>query len=390
MLTTRKHMAEKCVKCAICLPACPTYALTCDENESPRGRIALMHALATDALPPSPKLAHHLDQCLQCGACEAVCPAEVPYTALLDQTHAEVAQSTPKKTKRLARFVHEVLTHAKAQTALHGFLRLTQCLKLDRIAYRLGFKHRLPPLKKMARFKPCYPAQTPRGDVILLTGCLGKTLDQTTVFSAIYVLNKLGLNVHIPTEQNCCGAIAAHYGLPEEAHVAHKNLERLLESHPKSVILSLSSGCSAHIKSLPNLAPIQDIHDFLMTQDMRALPFQPLQKSYALHRPCTAQNLLKQGQTHAQLLNHIPNLQLQVIDAPTRCCGAAGLNMFTHTDTAQTLGRQVLACAESTSITSPNIGCSLHLKTLSERHEVIHPVTLLAQSLGYPPNSPHF
>src|SRR5690349_23402530 len=76
--------ADKCVKCALCLPHCPTYRVTRDEGESPRGRIALMQGLATGALKPTPRLAAHLDHCLSCRACEAVCPAEVPYGRLID------------------------------------------------------------------------------------------------------------------------------------------------------------------------------------------------------------------------------------------------------------------------------------------------------------------
>src|SRR5579859_3655762 len=76
--------ADKCVKCALCLPHCPTYRVTLDEGESPRGRIALMQGLATGALDATPRLAAHLDHCLACRACEAVCPAEVPYGRLID------------------------------------------------------------------------------------------------------------------------------------------------------------------------------------------------------------------------------------------------------------------------------------------------------------------
>ena len=42
--------ADKCVKCALCLPHCPTYRESLDEGESPRGRIALMQGFATGAL----------------------------------------------------------------------------------------------------------------------------------------------------------------------------------------------------------------------------------------------------------------------------------------------------------------------------------------------------
>lgn len=69
--------ADACVKCGACLPACPTYAHSRHEADSPRGRVGLVQALASGQLPPDAALAEHLDGCLRCGACEAVCPAQV-------------------------------------------------------------------------------------------------------------------------------------------------------------------------------------------------------------------------------------------------------------------------------------------------------------------------
>src|SRR5579859_3668385 len=84
--------ADKCVKCALCLPHCPTYKVARDEGESPRGRIALMQGLATGKLDATPRLAAHLDHCLACRACEAVCPAEVPYGKLIDAARLELGR----------------------------------------------------------------------------------------------------------------------------------------------------------------------------------------------------------------------------------------------------------------------------------------------------------
>ncbi|MEK7860537.1 MAG: 4Fe-4S dicluster domain-containing protein, partial [Chloroflexota bacterium] len=77
---------QQCIHCGMCLEACPTYGLTGLETESPRGRIHLMGALAGGRIAPTPNVLLHLDRCLACRACEAVCPSGVPYGRLIETT----------------------------------------------------------------------------------------------------------------------------------------------------------------------------------------------------------------------------------------------------------------------------------------------------------------
>ncbi|MDQ6671665.1 MAG: 4Fe-4S dicluster domain-containing protein, partial [Chloroflexota bacterium] len=35
-----------CIRCGLCLTSCPTYVLTLDESEGPRGRVGMARALA--------------------------------------------------------------------------------------------------------------------------------------------------------------------------------------------------------------------------------------------------------------------------------------------------------------------------------------------------------
>ena len=79
--------ADRCVKCGLCLPHCPTYRITRDEGDSPRGRVSLMQALVSKAVD-SQNLHRHLDRCLGCLACETACPSGVRYGALIDAVRA--------------------------------------------------------------------------------------------------------------------------------------------------------------------------------------------------------------------------------------------------------------------------------------------------------------
>ena len=80
----------RCVHCGLCLSACPTYVVLGLETESPRGRIALMKAVNEDRMPINDRVVSHWEMCLQCRACEAVCPSGVPFGRMMESTRAEM------------------------------------------------------------------------------------------------------------------------------------------------------------------------------------------------------------------------------------------------------------------------------------------------------------
>ena len=82
-----------CVHCGICLPQCPTYRVLGQEMDSPRGRLYLMRAAAEGRTALTPQLAHHLDLCLGCRACETACPSGVPFGQLLEATRGQLERA---------------------------------------------------------------------------------------------------------------------------------------------------------------------------------------------------------------------------------------------------------------------------------------------------------
>ena len=137
----------RCVHCGLCLSACPTYVELNLETESPRGRIALMKAVKEGRLGISDRVVSHWELCLQCRACEAVCPSGVPFGRLMESSRAQVMQQG-KESARLrlikALFLRGALPHLSRLKLGAHLLRLYQCSGLRALVRGSKVLHLLP------------------------------------------------------------------------------------------------------------------------------------------------------------------------------------------------------------------------------------------------------
>jgi glycolate oxidase iron-sulfur subunit len=415
------RLASQCVKCALCLPHCPTYELTKDENESPRGRIALFQAYAKEQLYIDEKGKKHLDQCLGCRACERVCPAHVEYGELLtlgrDYINNMPGAQKLMRSSITTRFLSWMVKHPFWQRLLQYFIWLSQQCGLRQFATRCGIpkllglsplNKLLPSVPKPLTWQPIYEAVGEKqGTVLFFTGCMSNWCDQETVAGAIYVLQQLGYEVHLPTNQVCCGAIALHAGeLPDALKLANENLNAFIpQLEQATAIITIATGCSSvlgeydkHFSSLainnPNAAlfadKVIDIVDFIQAAKWPTqLVPKPLHETVFIHTPCTLRNVLKTPFAPLQMLTRIPELVCQTIKSP-HCCGAAGTYMLEHPEIAKSLGNNLLSelgNIQANFIATSNVGCALHIqqqmRESNSAMRVTHPVTLLARALGF-------
>ncbi len=390
----------------MCLQQCPTYSLTRDEGESPRGRISLIQGLIAGQIPYSEQLNSHLGNCLKCRACERICPSMVPYGELIDaaQTYIEVQHHRPS-------FVRKLLLSLATQRSLLGafaeVLRTYQRSGLQRLIRATRFlkimglerlERQLPRLQKSAPWKDYYPSVgTHRGDVALFVGCIADIVDRSTSEAAIKILTRLGYGVRIPPAQQCCGALHLHNGDPERAwQLAQANIAAF-RSENIVAIVSTASGCGATLSEYdaPSLGgelwkqKVYDVSSFLAKVDWSAsITLRPLNRRIAIHDPCSLNHVMRQAGAAHELLRRIPGVELAPLNQPSQCCGAAGSYMVTHPETAARLREVKLANIDSLrvqTLATSNIGCALHLaaglREAGQSIEVVHPVVLVASQL---------
>lgn len=412
------HEADRCVMCGLCLPHCPTYRLTGDESESPRGRIALMRALASGQLAPTPRLIGHLDHCLTCRACEAVCPSAVPYGHLIDSGRAQVRTHRSRWQRAKGHLIHKwIIPHPLILRSLGRLGRLAQIMRVDALAQRSGLLQalggaplekllpRLPPLRSWRRF---YPAQgKERGQVALFTGCIADVVERPLLKVTVQLLNRIGYGVHIPGNQVCCGALARHEGEPEQAaKLASWNVKAFSALGVDAVICT-ASGCTASMVEYPQWAQeakaskadatktrdfshkLRDVSQFLCEIPWPAeAALKPLAKRIVIHDPCTLRYVLRQHQGVYTLLSRIPDADITPLPHNDQCCGAAGSYMLTQPDFSQPLRDKKIKSLQELKpdiLVTSNVGCALYLaagvKEKGLSVEVLHPVQLLAQQL---------
>ena len=87
---------RKCVHCGFCTATCPTFVITGDERDSPRGRIWMLREVLESPETVSANTGYHIDRCLGCLSCTTTCPSGVDYPHLLDIGREKLDKLVPR------------------------------------------------------------------------------------------------------------------------------------------------------------------------------------------------------------------------------------------------------------------------------------------------------
>ena len=415
-------VVQQCMHCGLCLPTCPTYDVTKLERHSPRGRIALMRAIADDRLEPTKTFADEMYYCLGCLACMTACPAGVDYAELFERARAEAEASrvlaTPGRSLIRALSLRGLFMDLNRLKLLGRVMQLWQGLGLQSAVRALGLTRLLPRrLRELEAMTPPVQAQwtedlvapvtraqgVRRYRVALLAGCAQDLIFSDVNRDTAEVLARNGCEVITPPDQHCCGSLHAHNGEWELAQeLARRNIDQF---PPESfdAIISNAGGCGSHLKHYARLladdaryvqraklwdAKVKDIHEWLAFTGIEPPPASGAsQQVVTYHESCHLCHGQKISAQPRSLLRAIPGVRLVELPEAAWCCGSAGIYNLTQPEMAgQLLQRKVnhIVTTRAQVVATGNPGCLLQLingcRDRGLELRVAHPVTLLAEA----------
>ena len=407
---------RKCVHCGFCNATCPTYRLTGDELDGPRGRIYLIKQLLEGGAAGE-RTRSHLDRCLTCLNCETTCPSGVEYGRLVEIGRPLVEARAPRSLgARLQRaLLREGLTS-------RGFAAAVALGRRVRPLLPRGWRDRLPPrsVATTPAHEPAPPtpivpathvAATSEGSdraprrVLLLAGCVQPSLLPAIDRATERVLAAAGVGTRVVAGAGCCGALREHLSDHAGAlHAMRRNVDAwwpLLSCGEADAIVVNASACALMVKNYPRAlaedpryaakaatvgAAARDLGELVaalaprLRGRVRAARAGPI----AFHPPCTLQHGQRLGGVVEAALRGLGfDLRPAVRDA-NLCCGSAGAYSILEPAIATALRDQKVGALEETgagTIASANVGCILHLQAGTTR-PVRHWIEIVADALA--------
>jgi len=411
---------DRCVRCGLCLPTCPTYLETLVETSGPRGRIALIKAVDEGRLQlTSPGFVHQMSECLDCRACEAVCPSGVQYGQLLEPARTQVERATHGRRPPLAQLLRSfalgtLFSKLWTMRMLARLIRFYQVSGLRALARGSG----LLKLLRIDRLEAHSPAISPhffvprgqrfassngpaKATVFMHAGCVMHVAFAGVNEATVRVLQRAGCDVVVPAAQGCCGAIAVHAGDMETGRTLAKRNIEAFERSGADVYVVNAAGCGSALKEYGELfhadaqwheratafsAKVRDVTEYL-DQIGLGPGLGRVDAIVTYQEPCHLAHAQRITAAPRRLLASIPGLVLREMNESSLCCGSAGVYNLTQPEMAARLGERKIENAlavEPAVIATANPGCALqltnHLRDAESHVAVKHVVELLDEA----------
>ena len=406
-----ESILRKCVHCGMCNATCPTYGISGDELEGPRGRIYLIKDMLENNKPANKKITQHIDSCLSCYACMTTCPSGVNYMHLIDhgRNHVEETYKRPFIDRIFRNILSFILPRPKvflSLAILTKFIKPISFLMPEFLRNSLKLMPDKIPSKKIKTQK-IYSPQSGKiiSRVALLTGCVQRVISPEINEATIRLLNRHNVEVVVMPDIDCCGSLNHHLGKKDKAENSFvKNIKSWHNEYLANgldAIISNTSGCGTTLKDYGHIFRndkelkkqakkiselTKDITEFL-DENLKLNIKKNEEKKYkiAYHSACSMQHGQKVHDQPKQLISKTGN---EVLDIPEGhlCCGSAGTYNILHQKMAKSLLKNKVSNIEKIGpdfISTGNIGCMTQIST-GTRIPIIHTVELLDWFTGGP------
>lgn len=407
-----REQIEQCVKCGACQAHCPVFGEHKRESIVARGKVALAHALLNDEVELDERMMADMSKCLLCASCFDKCPNLVPTDEIVAAARREIAEK--KGLSTFGKALTTVLKHPRLMNTLAKSGKAFSWLLFKKIPEKSGLHLRFPtPFVSRDRTIPeiaekpfrerhpeLIPGEAGKPTVVFFTGCMINYMYPDIGEALLKILKFMGVTVHIPADQGCCGlpAISAGDGATVE-ELSRRNLTALTR-HPNDAVITACASCNEGIgRHFQHLGgdyaamadKVMDMNVFLVRQGLDkmldALPKKDIYQRVTYHDPC---HLRTQGITREPrtLLKALPGVRFVEMEGADRCCGLGGTFSVYHYDTSKQIGARKAPGIEKSGadlLATACPGCMMQLQdTINHaglKTRVIHLLELIARDL---------
>lgn len=392
---------NRCVRCGLCLPTCPTYLETMVETSGPRGRIGLIKAVGEGELDLlSPGFVHQMSECLDCRACEAVCPSGVLYGQLVETARTQIERASKRTVAphvsfgrflalrvlftnlAVMRFVASLLRfyqHSGLQSAVRasGLLGLLKLQESEKLAPQISKRFFIARNQR-------YSAEGERMTAFLHAGCVMHVAFAHVHEATVRVLQKSGCSVVVPQDQGCCGAIAVHAGEMQQGRELAKRNIAAFERSGADIYVVNAAGCGSTLKEYGQMfagdqrwsaratrfsQSVRDVNELLDELGL-APELGAVDQTVTYQEACHLVHAQRISAAPRRLLEQIPGLTLREMPESSVCCGSAGIYNLTQPDMSSQLQQRKISNIKSAGadvVITANPGCALQISAgLSE------------------------